>query len=947
MSRRKRIWTAGVTLLFLPLAFSTTARASEERTFGDLATCINEKRSLDVLMLVDESKSLRELDGKPGNDPGDARVEALMSVVEVLHSSVAATAGFNASDVQTLQIRISLSGFGAGYSTHLDFTELNDASLPAIRTALKGQSERDDQKYTRYHKGLEGAKQSFEKAGGDACRMLMWFSDGQHDDDNARGFNSKERQQIESEVCGADGLVNQLRSSGVFILAAGLNKEPKQLGLMRMIAVGDEPYESDGFAKSKNAKSVKVNSCGEIMPFGSFQLASNADEIVDSIFEGLKELPGVPDPRNTPVLVDCEAEAGLVCKELSFTADDTISAFNILASRPSADVEVVLSGPDFAPRRLLGKNEDPADPMAVDIVRFTNVSRNRVLISASKSKSRDLSGEWVLQFNGPDAANSKGSVSFVGQADVVLDPPYTDQGLKINRFAATDIKMKVAPSAGSMEISRLDVALIGGLDKKTVEYQPGVGKGSFVVDRSTIQSILQADPFGSLASLQLSVQPVGDISGLKMADGSPIPIDYPAVRFEVFVNNGAGSPTFKGVEADDLLFKGTPRKTVGLRFVGADSGNSEIRIGQFEAGDQNAGLFEVVESSECKLAPREEKVCFVDIKPNKETYGAPTLLLKTEFVGADGKPSPKNIPITVQTEKSINPWPGLWAALLLLVSFFVVQGLIRFGVSVLISRFAPLPATSLRVRFDTTVTPEGVVSLNPKRVSPDRLEQGFAIENSESESSFDVFGFEFSCSPWRTFKRSTSRPLGDVSKSGFVVIGSRGVREPKKGMTPTVGQVDLALAGQWALAISEVNVQRLVDGVGSVDGELIAYLAPLTQVDLATQELNLSMEMASSNVGSDLAGLVERLREEAEAASVDEVTGPGAAEAGIDVPATADPNDRFSGFASPQVVHEEPPRPRRRKLWGRKRRDSAVQSSYDTQFGDSGGTPPGPPDRFS
>ena len=50
--------------------------------------CISANRNLDVLMLVDESKSLRINGTEPGYDPGGLRVEALKSVAQVLASTV-------------------------------------------------------------------------------------------------------------------------------------------------------------------------------------------------------------------------------------------------------------------------------------------------------------------------------------------------------------------------------------------------------------------------------------------------------------------------------------------------------------------------------------------------------------------------------------------------------------------------------------------------------------------------------------------------------------------------------------------------------------------------------------------------------------------------------------------------------------------------------------------
>ena len=76
----------------LPSSGISAAPSSTPIGGEGLEVCLSKNSSLAVLMLIDESKSLREFkDGgsvKPGNDPLDSRVPALESVVRVLASAV-------------------------------------------------------------------------------------------------------------------------------------------------------------------------------------------------------------------------------------------------------------------------------------------------------------------------------------------------------------------------------------------------------------------------------------------------------------------------------------------------------------------------------------------------------------------------------------------------------------------------------------------------------------------------------------------------------------------------------------------------------------------------------------------------------------------------------------------------------------------------------------------
>ena len=167
-----------------------------------LEVCLSTNNKLAVLMLIDESKSLRELkDGnskKLGNDPDDSRVPALESVVRVLASAVESSQLIASDNNSSLEVAIAIAGFGDGFNERVPFKNLDSRNVEDVVTALELQRDKDSDLHTRYHTALSGSLQMFENyaKSAEVCRLLIWFSDGEHDDDNGPGFVARERDQV-------------------------------------------------------------------------------------------------------------------------------------------------------------------------------------------------------------------------------------------------------------------------------------------------------------------------------------------------------------------------------------------------------------------------------------------------------------------------------------------------------------------------------------------------------------------------------------------------------------------------------------------------------------------------------------------------------------------------------------------------------------------------------
>jgi hypothetical protein len=852
---------------------------SETKSIQD---CVSEKRNLDVLMLVDESSSLRGDDAKniPGNDPDDLRVDALRSIAQLLASTVDASLS-ESEESSGIDVKLSIAGFGENYTTRAAVGALNGKTLPGFIKAIESQKDFDSDRKTRYHVGLGGALEDFlqhKSADDDSCRLLVWFSDGVHNDDGKSGISSAEVKQITNQLCGEGEIVDQLRTEGVYIVAAGLNPNEEELGLMRLIAAGGDPFAGIGLDK-----------CGSIAPTGVFEQATNADEIINKIFDVLDGVPGIPtESISLPVCSDGTAN----CNEIAFEADETISSFSILATRPTKDVEAFLKMPTGQNVSLF--SADGGVSSQKNVASFFPVSDTKVLIIVSRSNGGSIVGQWGLQFKGIGSSSSMGAVNFVGNAQISIDEVSDSKKiLKVNRFGASQIAVNVKSKSSGASIRGVEVSLAnfeGVEDLGTTRDDLGV----FTVSANSLETALKSTVLGDSSSATLKITPVGDVPGLTTLDGRPVKVEFNSETYEVLISNGASYPTFKGIKESDIRFKGTPTKTVTLLFDGPDGADGSVEFGQFKDLDEAAD-FEIIDPKTCVIPVKTSDFeCEVKIVLNKVAYGDFNLPLPVTYVSSEGSQEAE-IAIPVKALKPTNAGKGFLAAIELIAIFLVIQGLVRLLLSYLMSRFAPLAATARRVRLDAVVDSSGGVTINPLNVNPSQVDEAFTFENIEPTTSFNIFGYQFECSVMRTFMKSTTSPVGLVSRDSSVVIGSRGNQFTKADPQSTHGLVGLSLRGQWVIGVKAADVQALVNGDLSASAEVVAFLDPYgdgSGMSPRNQQLaDLSFTIASSNFASEFSDVVSRFRE---LNQVDEIVTP--ASDGWDSATTSPSGTSVSGF---------------------------------------------------
>jgi hypothetical protein len=665
---------------------------------------------------------------------------------------------------------------------------------------------------------------------------LIWFSDGQHDHDDSRGLSKLEKRQISDDLCGSGGYVDQLRENGVFIQAVGLNTSSQAMELMKIIAVRDGSFSSDG---------LSLSNCGEQRGNGKFTWVSEADGLIDALISGENVRPN-----------KC-ADGTPECSEFVFNVDETVSRFRFLVTTPLIGVNstVVTAGQGDSFELFKTVEANP-----IDVVTATTLTSTKILLDVLREKGESINGEWKIRFIGPKASEAVGKVSFIGDTVVRVSDGERKPLKAIDRFKTSGLLAKLSKLSDGSRVQAIEFSF-KYLKNEHVVVAQSIGSDEFKLEKSAVMHIFsKTEKFASVGSVDISARPLGYVLGLKDENNKDVSISYrPTLLPDVQITDGDQQPVVKSILGPDgmkLKFEGTTKRSAYFTFRGADAADTKVF---FSSGEQNLTTnpkqFSVIKQDECIVPRGEEKTCQVEIKPQIKGYGAYDVPLSISYVNSSGTKKISQV-ASVMMKTDPDPWAGIRRALKLLGLFLLIQGSLRAGFAVLMTRFAKLNGSSRRGRIPVAIDQTG-------RISPSGSTQfsvaddGYATENTESVRSFKLFGVQFSCSPMRTFLRSTVTPIGQAGESGSFVFGSSGSRIVGDS---SVGLVNLGLRNQWVLRISENEVEKLANGANSVSGDVVAFFDPPDLKPIEGQIQSLGTSLVSSAVPESIRNVVAEIK---------------------------------------------------------------------------------------
>ena len=844
------------------LSYSETASAKTapqpDPSAEELSNCLAEKRRLAVLWLIDQSRSLASdpQKGREGTDPFGLRAIPLTATAQVLTSLARAEVG------EELEIFASVVGFGKGATVKLDWTDITNETADELEDVIDRESRFAQDLYTQYDQALRVTLKQFENpTTTDSCRLVFWFSDGEHDADDISGLSPQERRQVQSDICGNGGLADQLRDLGVQLWAVGLNPRPEKLELMHLVSENRGGYRSGDV-------NINEGQCGSSPARGTYIPAEKVDRIADIIVA----LPGLPDePVSTTACGIAE------CSEIRFKADSSIAGFKMRLTRPSNGVKVEITLPsqeklevfaESAPGKIERSREARVGP-----IRVIRISSNESLVIARGSDAEPLEGEWAVQFIGEGADSAEGRISFEGEVRIAV---INDEGVEvdtIDRYEPVPIRIRIVDGSGLNPVnpSGLSVTLAGTGDGGASDQKLAVERDddAWRIPSKAVGSALQGALKSELA-VEFRAIPTATVKGLRGPDGEPIPIVFRETSVLLGVSNGKNYPTFiPSEDASEIRVQDTNRFVVAFRFRGPDAVDGEVSLKGFAEPFPNENGFELSGDEVCVIPAQSETTCTFFVTPQRDGYGDLSLpielLLNSERAE---QPQPQTVSVGIFLTRNPDVGKGIRNAIALVVGFLLVQFVIRFITALALSRFERLDSTARRVRIPVRVFSDGNVA-GPSRADlvaadPGTPDNMFASELLERQRNFSVFGYNFASSVAKTFLRPMNRPFGEASSPGLHVIGSAGASVPsakKIDSGYSNGRVELALRRQWLLGLTSAEIRRLTTSENGVEGELVAFLDPTEFSPSAEQLADLQTTISGSQLGTDLSVIAERLKE--------------------------------------------------------------------------------------
>jgi hypothetical protein len=208
--------------------------------------------------------------------------------------------------------------------------------------------------------------------------------------------------------------------------------------------------------------------------------------------------------------------------------------------------------------------------------------------------------------------------------------------------------------------------------------------------------------------------------------------------------------------------------------------------------------------------------------------------------------------------------------------------------------------------------------------------ESFAYQNSNSIASFDLYEYMFAASPLQLFFRSTSRPLGGVTRPGFVVIGSGGHRGVKKATGEVDGLVELSLRNQWIVALKTESLAGLANGLSEVNAEVVVYLDPYSVIPFEVQIGQLESSINLGNFPSQLSSLIESSKSHDESPTQFDGSGSDSYSGGTVTSAPDAFDNLFGGNSIAVSTQSEPPSGKKSKEPRRKKnRDVGVTEEFE------------------
>ena len=556
-------------LLTLLLAFPSSpsiAQAQPEPNDSTLSDCVDNRRSLSVLFLVDTSASLRY------NDPQNGRVQAILSALSVLGSLQSTT------DAEVWVDFLEFSNTASrSFPSRSEWT-IVPVEQEEQRRIANTYTERNDGAITDYVGALEpwirpaekpaneiGALELLGRAPENSCRMLVWLTDGQLDVRyngvertvywthpptlvNSSDVDEALNREAIDRLCANGGLADELRSgaditSGSSAQLAVVALDPTgtlDFGLLRSLATDDD--------------------CGSRTPRGTFVSATDISELIVEVYKRV-----LGEGTNSSNTTSCLYESGAtnLCGNVDpdenastqydfpFDLSAGIYGFNLLSlsSHHSVDTSIITPSGELYP--LTASHDLRLENGAELSVRQLDILQGGFLIEADLDPGGSWRGRWRVRYSTSDpeiaAELNRASIYVFGGLMIELDREGTN--LRVGHdgeiaLRAVGIAGEV-PTSGSLDADT-ELQLRVGTETVSVPFQDADGRYTIsyeVPAEFTGDTVVLSTTFRASIQLSPNAPPVrlrtweGDLGEVNVEPVARFPVIDPPRPFEGAINN--------------------------------------------------------------------------------------------------------------------------------------------------------------------------------------------------------------------------------------------------------------------------------------------------------------------------------------------------------------------------------------------------------------------------
>lgn len=783
-------------------------------------TCVQANGRLDVLFMVDESKSLEK------SDPTGARVDGLTA-------ALISMAQANAASPTPAEIDVALGGFGVDVHRWVEFTPLTRDSVGGLVAESEGFRLRNQELDTDYFAALQqsqswlSARAAATSAGSKpACQMIVWFTDGQYDIEDRtgprtsklphskepdtsidlaeRGAGDRLETRGRAVLCEPAGIVDQLRVSKIPIVAVGLNTQAS-------------PFD-DAYLRSL----VEGEGCGTEPPLGELKPAGDVDDLIIDLSTVAQTTSGPPPVPLPPTPVCPEDQPSPDCIQ-RFSIPDAVGRFTILGLPQEGGTSLELQPPGGGPVIRLESGKTGVASASGASISTAWIKERVVVATLTLPQAPALRGDWTASFVSPSpspGAKARATIQIFASFEIAVTAPATLNGGEQAQFGIT-VSSPGADNVTPLPLESADVSASIRRDGRSEAVEMDVVAAA--AGDYTAGVVVPEEYAGGNLVLEVRVQPHVSAEG-----GEAFP---PSTKtFEFPVTPMAGLPTvvtkrlaFGGIEDE-----GSATATIEVRGDDNVDGCVEIGRAEFPATIRTAGEPSLEADDGCiDVAAGSTERIEVRLAAGR----AADLAVSGEVdvtVKGGSETSTWTLPITAQFDRKVDTFTQTGVAVVLLVAGVLAPLLLMWLVGSLMARFRN-PSDLKVAQYDVRITSAGVLGPDGLPLVVD-LDPFRPFADSEGNlRSFDVGATDFSA-------RAPRSPFG--AASGRASIEGRLSVGPD-GSAGADAIVPLALRSSWVLQADPSSI-RSTDDLNSgadfsVSGALLLFLSlgAETEGDLA------------------------------------------------------------------------------------------------------------------